>query len=341
MLTEVELLPAVLRVLQDAHVEREHGHAAETLVAKAKAVVSIKEQAAMHVPLNSDSDDNLDDDSDDTTHRSDTPSLKDVLESLKNDVDALVELGHSLEDPVPDTLVTGPSVLSLQVGSGEYMYHTFFEGIKQKFPECDDSLAMALSKALYDNTMRLHAERQAAGSSVVEEPEVAGKPVKDSGYGTSLRDSAHDQGALHESAWATGSSYASTLASCADVDDRGVRTPFPSQPKDLRVGESFCCIACGRRVAKSESGAAWRYGYVVACLTTYQALWLTKCIDGTCSRICGRGSAAKCHVNAFASHTARGKSGSNIFNPSTRFTLTGMIRSARSASGSLQREGVR
>ncbi|KAL2183026.1 hypothetical protein L209DRAFT_526334 [Thermothelomyces heterothallicus CBS 203.75] len=56
----------------------------------------------------------------------------------------------------------------------------------------------------------------------------------------------------------TGSSYARTLASYAEVDEGDTKTPLPSQPEGLQVGQKFPCIACGRQVAKSERASAWR-----------------------------------------------------------------------------------
>jgi hypothetical protein len=294
----------------------------------------------MHVNLNPDPDDKPKDDDDSTIAHFDNSSLEDVLESLKNDVDALIELGPCLEDPIPDTLVAEAPALPRQVTADNYKYQTFFEGIKQKFPQCDDDLARALSKAFYDTTMRLHSERQTASWEAVEQPKVTSTLPKDSGYETSLKDTSHEPESFHESSIATGSSYARTLASYADVDDRTTRTPFPSQPKDLKIGENFCCIACGRQVAKSESGAAWRYAhtYYLVCPLLGAVANFT---DDICSRICDRGSVVKCPAIVPVHLTVRGTSGLNIFKPNMRFILTGTIKSAHSASVSSPREDAR
>jgi hypothetical protein len=240
--------------LKAAYSEREQDYPVQSLLYKARNVEFIREQATMHVQLNPDLDDKPKGDGDRTIAHSDSSSLEDVLENLKSDVDALIELGPCLEDPIQDILVPEAPASPPRVTADNYKY--FFEGIKQKFPQCDDGLARALSKAFYDTTMRLNLERQTASFQAVEQPEVTSKLPKDSGHETSLKDSGYETGL---NSVTTGSSYARTLASYADVDDGTTRTPFPSQPKDLKIGESFRCIACGRQVAKSESGTAWRY----------------------------------------------------------------------------------
>ena len=251
------------QILEAVHLEREPDCPVLTLESKARDVEFIREQAAMHVQLNPDTGDKPKDDGDSPTAHSDNSSLEDVLENLKSDVDALIELGPCLEDPIPDILVAEAPASPPRVTANNQKYHAFFEGIKQKFPQCDDDLARALSKAFYDTTMRLHLERQTASCEAVEQHEVASILPKDSGYETSLKNPSREAESFHESSVATGSSYARTLASYADADDGKIRTPFPSQPKDLKIGESFRCVACGRQVAKSESGAAWRYAIYI------------------------------------------------------------------------------
>jgi hypothetical protein len=323
----------MLQILKAAHLP------VQTLQSKARDVEFIREQATLHVQLNPDPDDKPKDDGDSTIAHSDNSSLEDVLENLKSDVDALIELGPCLEDPIQDILVAEEPASPPQVTVDNYKY--FFEGIKQKFPQCDDDLARALSKAFYDTTMRLHLERQTASCEAVEQPEVTSKLPNDSGYGTSLKDSSREPESFHESSVATGSSYARTLASYADVDDRTTRAPFPSQPKDLKIGENFRCVACGRQVAKSESGAAWRYVYTYYLVRPLLGAVANNFTDDICSRICDRGSVAKCPAVVPVHLTIRGTSGLNIFKPNMRFILTGTIRSARSASISSPREDAR
>jgi hypothetical protein len=135
------------------------------------------------------------------------------------------------------------------------------DGIKQKYPEIDVDLADALGKALYDNTRRLIMDRQmASAETATKSGPVTGGLPKDSGYETSIRKASQQQSnALRDDSIAAGSSYARTLASINDGDDGVTRTPFPSQPKGLKTGDKFSCIACGRAVAKSEQTSAWRY----------------------------------------------------------------------------------
>ena len=252
----------MLQTLKAAHLEREEDCPVQTLQSKARDVEFIREQATMHVQFDHDPEDKPKDDDDSTIAHSDNSSLEDVLENLKSGVDALIELGPCLEEPIQDTLVAEVPAPPPQVTTDNYKYQTFFEGIKQKFPQCDDDLARGLSTAFYDTTIRLHLERLTASCEAVEQPEVTSKLPEDSGYETSLKAPSRELESLHESSVATGNSYARTLASYGDMNDGTIRTPFPSQPKDLKTGENFRCVACGRQVAKSESGAAWRYAYI-------------------------------------------------------------------------------
>jgi len=329
----------MLQILKAAYLKREQDYPVQTLQSKARDVESIRAQAMMHVQLNPDPDDKPKDDSDSMIAHSDNSSLEDVLENLKSGVDALIELGPCLEDPIHDILAPEKPASPPQVTVDNYKY--FFEGIKQKFPQCDDDLARALSKAFHDTTMRLYSERQTASCEAVEPPEVTSKLPKDSGYETSLKDPSREPESFHESSIATGSLYASTLASYADVDDGTTRTPFPSQPKDLKIGENFRCVACGRQVAKSESGAAWRYAYTYYLVRPLLGAVANNFTDDIYSQICDRGSVAKCPAIVPVHLTIRGTSGLNIFKPNMRFILTGTIRSARSASVSSPREDAR
>src|SRR2546430_3150340 len=114
----------MLQILKAAHLGRE-----QTLQSKARGVELIREQATMHVQLNPDTDDKPKDDGDSPTAHSDNSSLEDVLENLKSEVDALIELGPCLEDPIPDNLVTEAPASPPQVTANNYKYHAFFEGI--------------------------------------------------------------------------------------------------------------------------------------------------------------------------------------------------------------------
>ena len=310
------------------------GFPVQRLQSKARKVELIRDEATWHVQLNPDPDDKPKDNGDSTIAHSDNSSLEDVLEDLKSDVDALIELGPCLEDPIQDTLVAEAPAPPPQVTADNRGYQTLFESIKQRFRQCDDNLARALSKAFYDtmmwlNSERLNSERQTASCEAV------GKLPKDSGYGTSLKDS------FHESSAATSSSYASTLASYANVDDGTIRTPFPSQPKDLKIGKNFSCVACGQQVAKSESGHAYRYAYTYYLVRPLSGAVANNFTDDICSRICDRGSVAKCPAIVPVHLTIRGTSGLNIFKPNMRFILSGTIRSARSASISSPQEDIR
>ncbi|KAK1757302.1 hypothetical protein QBC47DRAFT_153916 [Echria macrotheca] len=247
-LSNGNLLPSMLRVLRLTPLDSNQ-IIIQTLEAKAKEVKLIRDEASLHAQST---------DSEDTESSSDGPTsdkstLEDVIESLKSDVELLIDLGPSLEDPIRDTIVKelpAPPPEATELSK----YQPFFDGIKQKYPQCDNSLAQSMSKALYETTIRLSGERQSAASpqaTAVFRP----KLPKDSGYGTSIRD---ENTLAADETPAAGSLYARTLASYAEVDEGSTRTPFPSQPKDLAIGQKFPCMACGRQVAKSERPSAWK-----------------------------------------------------------------------------------
>ncbi|KAK0655630.1 hypothetical protein B0T16DRAFT_451278 [Cercophora newfieldiana] len=251
-----DLLAATVQILEAASQDS----SLETLQSKAKELKLVRDEAVFHTQhlLGSEQDTR----SESSSPYSDDSCLEDVLENLKTDVEALIELGPCLEDPIRDSIVTeiavAPSQVAIQDVSLKYL--SFLDGIQQKYPQCDPGLAQALSKALYDSTMRLHIERQAASLEAAVKPgPIKGGLPKDSGYETSIKDaSQRPSDVSRDDSVAAGSSYARTLASFDDDDDGVTRTPFPSQPKALKTGDKFPCIACGRPVSKSERGSAWR-----------------------------------------------------------------------------------
>ena len=231
-------------------------------------IKQLRDEASLHAQSQPDSDDTG---SSTDTPESDKSSLDEVLESLKSDVEILIDYGPYLEDPIRDTIIKEPTAPPPELTEFT-KYQMFFDGIKQKYPQCDDGLAKAMSKCLYDTTMRLHGERQVAATPHSPLAVFRGKLPKDSGYGTSIRDLSHISDGPLDDSIAAGSSYARTLASYAEVDDNGnTKTPFPSQPKELRIGQKFPCIACGRQVAKSEKTSAWKYVSFSSrlCVSTY------------------------------------------------------------------------
>ncbi len=253
---ETDLFPAILYVLKTAHPDDKHEKRARALELKASDAKSIKDQVSLHIRSPRDTDDKSRDDGDSSSASSEDPSLEDVLDNLKTDVEALVELGPRLKDPIQDTLVEAPAPPPEVMTDNS---QAFFVGIKQKLPFCDDSLARALSKALYNTTRRLLAERQMTTPKGSNPPDLVSEPNKDSGYETGVKAPTHQADSFGENGIVSGLSYARTLQSYADADDGQARTPFPSQPKDLRIGDKFPCPACGRQVAKSEHTSAWKY----------------------------------------------------------------------------------
>jgi len=267
-LTRSDLLPHILDAQPASRSSPTEGKSSHPLLAKAMEIKQLRDEASLHAQSQPDSDDTG---SSTDTPESDKSSLDEVLESLKSDVEILIDYGPYLEDPIRDTIIKEPTAPPPELTEFT-KYQMFFDGIKQKYPQCDDGLAKAMSKCLYDTTMRLHGERQVAATPHSPLAVFRGKLPKDSGYGTSIRDLSHISDGPLDDSIAAGSSYARTLASYAEVDDNGnTKTPFPSQPKELRIGQKFPCIACGRQVAKSEKTSAWKYVSFSSrlCVSTY------------------------------------------------------------------------
>lgn len=244
----------------------------ERLGKKLERIKSIKAEASLHAQNTGDSD--YDDsmksiagsEGDGSGTPSESSSLEEVLETLKSEVEALIDLTPSLEDPIRDTMVvTQEKAATPQAQDCKYL--TFLDGIKQKNPQCNHDLAVAISKAIYKSTIRLQAEREAAANPQtapflgVPRLEKAASDLfpRDSGYETATRNPS-DQvvpDVLIQGTTTGSDTYARTLNGYSD-NGGTISTPFPSQPKDLDIGKKFSCIACGRQVAKSQSGAAWR-----------------------------------------------------------------------------------
>ncbi|KAK4211000.1 hypothetical protein QBC37DRAFT_427857 [Rhypophila decipiens] len=271
---ENEIHPTMLDIFRETQLESP----IQRLETKLERIRSIKAEASLHAQNSADSeyDDGIKSASSSDGYGPGTPSdsssLEEALETLKYEVEALIELTPSLEDPIQDTIVDTHEKAAAPQAQGssheDCKYLTFLDGIKQKSPQCNDALATAIGKAIYRTTIRLQAERDAAAnpqlSLGVGRPEKAASELfpRDSGYDTATRDPSQRLNNLPaQSTTSLGSGretdYARTLNAYKD-DDGTISTPFPSQPKELKIGDKFACVACGRQVAKSQSGAAWR-----------------------------------------------------------------------------------
>ncbi|KAK5655514.1 hypothetical protein OQA88_5785 [Cercophora sp. LCS_1] len=260
-----DFFPVLLPILRTAAPETSAHDAIQALQAKVEELKLTREKALLHSQSISDADDKSESLTSEGQQGSpacttEVSPIEDVIESLQSDVEALIDLVPALEDPFSET----PSVREEpapppKVTAELPKFQPFLDGIKQKYPRCHHSLAQWMSKSLYDTAMRLTQERRVAVSKPADFLRVPGHLPKDSGYGTSIRDTGTNESAgLQESSVVAGSTYARTLASYDDVGDGTTKTPFPSQPKNLSIGDKFPCIACGRQVAKSESASAWK-----------------------------------------------------------------------------------
>jgi len=96
-----DLLPPMLQILGS--------RVGEDLQVKAKEIRSIADHAGLHAQANPDPEDApvfSASEAESPGTSSDRSSLEDVLENLKSDVDALIELRSVLENPIKDTLIT-------------------------------------------------------------------------------------------------------------------------------------------------------------------------------------------------------------------------------------------
>lgn len=204
--------------------------------------------------------------SDDSSQGGDWPTdddLEEVIMSLKNDVECLMDMGPRFQNPIPTRGIDPEAKCDQPLW--DPLKH-FSERIRSRFPSCHPDLVSACAKDVYDTLLRLHETREAAAASGM--PERRAKEQPDSGFfsSSSLTASGAQQPvpprdqALPSGASLDGSSTAGTVLSFTD-DDGTRRARFPPQPKDIAIGESFPCVACGEQVAKARSSKAWKYVY--------------------------------------------------------------------------------
>lgn len=198
----------------------------------------------LDIPCHSDSGSDTSDDDDPYTH---DESLPDIIDTLMDEIDCLVDLGPRLEEPVPDLPSSDKLSPAIAMRSWDPAIY-FAERVRMKFPDCDTNLADALGKANLRSMVRLQARREAANKNQGEAGVAANAPTsadketlfQDSGLGTSLP--------------AT-SSYAATIVSYGG--DGHTRAKIPPLPVDVKNGQRFQCIACGEYVEKRDM-RAWK-----------------------------------------------------------------------------------
>ncbi|KAI0138655.1 hypothetical protein F4776DRAFT_663024 [Hypoxylon sp. NC0597] len=171
-------------------------------------------------------------------------SFKNTIETLLNDIGHLIDLGPRLEEPVPDCPggeQPGPKSSSkeqLAPPKPSELWNPvryFVDRVLAKFPKCDSNLASALGQANWDSLRRLHEKREATKHRSKESIEDKVTIFQDSGLGTSLP---------------TTDPYAATITSY--VEGGVTRTKIPPLPSDVKKGQMFPCIACGRNIKKQD-----------------------------------------------------------------------------------------
>ena len=206
-----------------------------------------------------------DDGSDTDSIWSDDASMDEVAGSLKTDVECLMDMGPRFRDPLPNS-VADPDPAKNQDAhpdSAEAPWDPvklFSDRIKTKFPKCHPNLVFSCSKSVYDTLLRLHECRERA--TIPEVPQKRMHDPPDSALGTSLtgddREPPQPRVPLSGGASLAGDSKAPTIFSFIG-EDGNTRARFPSQPKDVSIGQPFSCMGCGRRVVKSQSTRSWKY----------------------------------------------------------------------------------
>ncbi|KAI1213158.1 uncharacterized protein F4807DRAFT_413088 [Annulohypoxylon truncatum] len=175
-------------------------------------------------------------------------SLQVASETLLDEIGNLLDLGPRLEEPVPDYCTKKqPPIPKPSPPWNAVQY--FADTVSTKFPKCDGTLANALGRSNWDSMIRLLTSREAisnvkSGEHIgVKMPISADKQAtgfKDSGLGTSMPST---------------NLYAATVVSYRRDGD--TRARIPPQPKNIKGGQLFQCIACGENIKKGST-KAWK-----------------------------------------------------------------------------------
>ncbi|KAI2631064.1 hypothetical protein GGR54DRAFT_585354 [Hypoxylon sp. NC1633] len=193
--------------------------------------------------------DNGSETSDDEYFDAQSESLKDLAETLLDEIENLLDLGPRLDEPVPDVESTpaegsAPDNLIEEQAAAPSTTAQYWDPVRYftdrvltKFPECDSNLAVALGKANWASMTRLQEKRESALNHGPNKPISADNTTlpKDSGLGSSLPSTRP---------------YEETIVSY--YGDGMTRTKIPPLPDDIEIGQLFSCIACGENIEKRD-----------------------------------------------------------------------------------------
>ncbi|OTA79296.1 hypothetical protein M434DRAFT_38354 [Hypoxylon sp. CO27-5] len=194
--------------------------------------------------VDTESDTSDEEERDEDESNADDGSFKDSIEALLNEIGHITDLGPRLEELVPDS--PGGEQPSPKHPSKEQLappkpfepwspVRYFVDRVLTKFPKCDSDLANALGQANWDSLRRLHEKREATALGSKEGTEDKATIFQDSALGTSLP---------------TTTPYAATITSY--LGGGVTRTKIPPLPNDIKKGQMFSCIACGRNIRKLD-----------------------------------------------------------------------------------------
>lgn len=171
-------------------------------------------------------------------------SLSDIAEDLRTDTQCLLDLASRFQEPAVGPIADEPAVDLEDLNSWDPAQN-FINRIRQRYPQCDTSLAERLGNASWSRVrhcQELKSEnsrlrQQAAARSTNEtSSKAASTSFHDSGLGSSVPSGSVP--ALSE--------YAETVVSYDGGQGGSVRVP--PLPEGAREGIPFECVGCGTMV---------------------------------------------------------------------------------------------
>lgn len=191
-----------------------------------------------------------DDSGSDSSSVSFSSDWDEIAEDIWTDVQCLLDLDPLIKFPAPDIVQVSRDNQKAPVEWEPHVAYT--DRVRARFPLADPSLADRLGRANWERFLKGNADREKNQNGSLESAgiEVAAtiaprteaiSKFHDSGLGTSIN---------------TGSAYAETVMSYRWEGGESVRVP--PLPKEAKQGKPFECVACGRKLAITNS-STWKY----------------------------------------------------------------------------------
>lgn len=159
-------------------------------------------------------------------------TFEECMEILSGAIQNLLDLGPRPEEPIPDPPTEVPPTSANTVfGNAQY----FTNRVLEKFPKCQPTLAIALGKANWDSIERNAKKKESALDVQTEEvlTDQATTLFLDSGLGSSVPSTNTD-----------------TMTILSYGEGGEVRARIPQLPRNIKEGQLFPCIACGKHIVK-------------------------------------------------------------------------------------------